>query len=233
VSPAVPDSLIVEFAGLPGAGKTTVANSTNRTLLAAGVPSRVCDQSISASVPVSTRTRRRLALAGAELSHRPVQGLVALRAVRRLAPATSRDALAGAAQWLAVQRLEARATRAPGVHLLQEGRVQTLWTLALRARGDRDELRRLARPPEGLLLVVVDAPVALLCTRLAARASQHSRTQLLPERERVAELVAGQGLLWEILAASGRGHLVVVNDGRESPELLGRRVAGWVLRATS
>jgi hypothetical protein len=233
---AVAAGLIVEFAGLPGAGKTTVASSTNRALLDAGVPSRVSDAGISASVPVPTRACRRLALAGVELSRHPVQGAGALQAIRRLASLSSRDALAGSVQWFAVQRLEARASRTPGVHLLQEGAVQTLWTLALRAHGPHDELVRLrgrrALAPERLL-VVIDAPLDLVITRLAARASEHSRTQLLAERERPAELVAGQELLREILAAADQDHLLIVNDGRESPDDLGRRVAGWVLRAAS
>jgi len=232
---AVTRGLVIEFAGLPGAGKTTVANSTNRALLATGVSSRVCDASISAAVPVSARTRRRLALAGAEVARHPVQGMGVLRDIRRLAPVSSRDALAGAVQWFAVQRLEAQATRTAGVHLLQEGPVQTLWTLALRARG-RDELVRLlgrhAWPPEHLL-VVVDAPLNLVSTRLCTRPSRHSRTQLLAERERAAELAAGRELLQEIVAASGRGRLLLVNDGRESPEELAHRVVSWVLRADS
>jgi len=227
--------VVVEFAGLPGAGKTTVATSTNRALVAAGVASRVCDAGISADVPVSTRTRRRVALAGAELAHHPVHGVGVLRDIRRLAPGPSRDALAGAVQWFAVQRLEARATRTAGVHLLEEGPVQTLWTLALRARG-RDELVRLLGrhpwPPEHLL-VVVDAPLDLVSTRLSTRPSRHSRTQLLAGRERAAELAAGQDLLREIVAASGRGRLLLVNDGRESPEELAHRVVSWVLRAGS
>jgi hypothetical protein len=230
VSPAWPAGLVVEFAGLPGAGKTTVADSTNRTLLRAGVPCRVLDERISAAAPLPARARRRVALAGTELSRHPLQGVGELRAIRRLAPGSSRDALAGAVQWLAVQRLEAQASRAPGVHLFQEGRVQTLWTLALRARGSHRELQRLGLPSERLV-VVVDAPLRVLSARLATRASRHSRTQLLPEREQEAELIAGRALLWEILAAAGPSRLTLCNDGRESPEVLGRRVADWVLRA--
>ena len=228
--------VVIEFAGLPGAGKTTVADSTNQALRAAGISSRVSDARISASVPASTRARIRLALACAELFRHPVQGAGALRAMRRLAPGPSRDALAGAVQWFAVQRLEARASRTAGVHLLQEGSVQTLWTLALRARGRHDELVRLlgrhAVPPEHLL-VVVDAPLDLVSTRLTTRASRHSRTQLLAEHELAAELVAGRELLQEILAASDRGHLLLFNDGLDSPEELGRQVVSWVLRADS
>jgi len=228
--------VVVEFAGLPGAGKTTLAHSTHQALLAAGVSSRLSDASISASAPFSSRARRRLALAGAELCRHPKHGVGALHAIRRLRPVSSRDALAGAVQWLAVQGLEARATRTAGVHVLQEGLVQTLWTLALRARGSHLELVRMlgrrAYSPDHLL-VVVDAPPELVSTRLATRTSRHSRTQLLAAPQRAAELALGQELLREILAVSDRGRLVLVNDGRASPEELAHHVVSWVLRADS
>ena len=177
-----------------------------------------------------------MALAGAELIRHPVQGVVALRAIRRMAPVPARDAVAGAVQWFAVKRLEARASRTAGVHLLQEGPVQTLWTLALRARGGHDALALLLGRrdfPREHLLVVLDAPLDLVSSRLASRTSRHSRTQLLAQGERAVELVAGQELLREILAASDRGQLLLVNDGRESPEELARRIVSWVLRADS
>jgi hypothetical protein len=229
-------SLVVEFAGLPGSGKTTVAAATRATLLAAGVPTRVSDASISAAAPARSRIRRRLALAAAEVCRHPLRGAGVALAVRRLAPDSSRDAAAGAVQWFAVHRLMARACRTPGVHLLEEGAVQTGWTLALRSRGRPDELLRLlgrsrSQLAERRLLVVVEAPLDLVATRLATRSSRHSRTQLLAEPQRSAELVAGRELLRTILAASDGGHLLVVNDGRESPDELGRRVVGWVLRA--
>jgi hypothetical protein len=229
-------SVVVEFAGLPGAGKTTVADRTHQALVAAGVPSRVSDASISASVPVSTRARRRLALAGAELVRHPVQGADELRAIRRMGPVPARDALAGAVQWFAVKRLEARASRTVGVQLLQEGPVQTLWTLALRARRRHDGLALLMGRrdvPREHLVVLVDAPLDLVSNRLDARTSRHSRTQLLARGDRAVELVAGQELLREILAASDCRQLLLVNDGRESPDELARRVVSWVLRADS
>ena len=226
--------IVVEFAGLPGVGKTTLAATTHAALVAAGVTSRISDASISAAARLPSRVRRRLVLAGADVCRHPLEGAAAMRAIRRLAPDSSRDAVAGAVQWFAVQALVAREPPDHGVHLLEEGQLQTLWTLALRARGRPDDLLRLmasrAAPGEHPV-VVVDAPLDLVSARLAARGSRHSRTQLLPDTQRTAELVAGRDLLRDILAASDRPYLLVVNDGQATPEELGRRVTEWVLRA--
>jgi len=219
--------VVVEFAGLPGAGKSTLAECTRAAIVKAGMPCVIADAGISARVATPVRVRRRLALAGAEACQHPLRGAEALRAMRRAAPGLSRNAVAGAAQWFAVQRIVAQAGRSPGVHLLDEGPVQTLWTLALRTGRDPASLTGATAD----LLVVVDVPVEVVSARLAARSSRHSRTQLLPERERVAELVTGLGLLRDILATQGRPHLLLVNDGRHTPDELGRRAATWVLRA--
>jgi hypothetical protein len=225
---------VVEFAGLPGAGKSTVAESTRAALAAAGVPCTVADAGISARVPPGVRVRRRLALAGVDMSLHPVRGVQVLRAAHQVAPAWRRDAVAGATQWFAVQRLIARSRSTSGVHLLEEGPLQTLWTLLLRTGSDprpvvqRMLQRRSLASPD--LLVLVDAPVELASERLCNRASRHSRTQQLPEPEQLAELEAGRGLLQAILAVADRPHLLLSNDGSTTLDELGRRTATWLLR---
>ncbi|MGH3413548.1 MAG: hypothetical protein ACRDPH_10765 [Marmoricola sp.] len=224
--------LVVELAGLPGAGKTTLAACTSAAVVAAGVDCRVADAGISAAASPRARALRRVRLAGSELVRHPLRSAGVLRAIRALGSASSRDAAAGAVQWLAVQRLVAQARRLPGVTLVEEGPVQTAWTLALRARGDlRPLLRCLA---EGCalpdLLVVVDAPTGVVSRRLGGRPSRHSRTQLLPPRERVGELDAGRTLMHDIVTTVDRPGLLVVNDGACSPGERGEHTARWVLR---
>lgn len=225
---------VVEFAGLPGAGKSAVAESTRAALAAAGVPCTVADEGISARVPAGVRVRRRLALASVDLSRHPVRGVQVLRSVHQVAPSWRRDAVAGATQWFAVQRLVVRSRSTSGVHLLEEGPLQTLWTLLLRTGSDPvPVLQRMLQPrsvqsPD--LLVIVDAPVELASERLCNRASRHSRTQQLPEPEQLAELEAGLGLLQVILAVADRPHLLLSNDGSTTLDELGHRTATWLLR---
>lgn len=219
--------LVVEYAGLPGAGKTTLAVSTRAALGECGIRCRIGDAGISARVPRRVRIRRRLRLATARALTHPVASAHTLATVRDIAPDRLRDALAGAVQWLAVQQLVARGRRTPGVTLLEEGPVQTAWTLGLRARGNVPAARLISTAGQPDLLVVVEAPVPLVDARLAVRGSRHSRTQLLPEAGRRVELERGEALLAELVACP-RPLLRVSNDGTSRADVLGHRTARWV-----
>lgn len=224
---------MVELAGLPGSGKTTLAAHTRAALVAKGMPCSIADAGISAAATTPARVARRAAWAGLEFARHPRRGTAAVRGVRATGPASVRDGVAGTVQWLAIQRLVARSRHGWGVQLMEEGPLQTLWTLGLRSREDvlSGPLPDLADEARTDLLVVVDAPVELSAARLGARRSVHSRTQRLPQPDLRAELLRGRELLFELVAASSRDHVVVVNDGAQSGSDLGRRVAEWVLRA--
>ena len=92
------------------------------------------DRPVSAQVPRGQRALRRLTLAAAEALSHPRAALTAARAVAGSGQQSWRDATAGTVQWLVVGRLVRRARRAAGLHLVEEGTLQTLWTLGLRAR---------------------------------------------------------------------------------------------------
>jgi hypothetical protein len=197
------------------------------------MPSFVADRPVSAVVGLPVRVARRAGWAAAELGTHPRRGWAAVRGVRASAPASTRDGLAGIVQWLAVQRIVARAQRLYGVHLLEEGPLQTLWTLGLRSGwdGSTGSLPGLASATPPHLLVVVEAPIDLLSTRLGVRRSGHSRTQALAEPARWAELRRGHDLLHRLVDSAEHDHVVVVNDGVTSRSELARGIAEWVLRA--
>jgi hypothetical protein len=90
----------------------------------------------------------------------------------------------------------ADARRRKAVSLVDEGLVQCLWSIGL--RGDVAPVltalaSRRVRRPDVLVVVRVDPEVAL--ARLTKRSSRHSRTQLLPETERLTELTRGDLVL--------------------------------------
>src|SRR5690606_13259428 len=116
-----------------------------------------------------------------EAVHSPAATLDAGRCAAVSRQESARDAVAWLAQWLAVRRAIARARREPGPSLIEEGVVQSLWPLGLRARGPSVArfLERTPRWARGDLLVVVEAPADAVLERLAARSSRHSRTQRL------------------------------------------------------
>jgi hypothetical protein len=126
---------------------------------------------------------------------------------------TLRDTTALTAQWLSLLGLASRARRATGVSAIEEGLVQTLWTLSLRA--GRDVSGRIWATVPGRaradLLVVVESPIDVALERLRRRPSRHSRTQHLPVERQREELVQGQALLDELVSRSGLPTVRVAN----------------------
>ena len=222
--------ILVEFCGLPGSGKSTIAAYTCRALLAAGVAAHIADAQVSATVRRPERVLRRSQLAAAQAVTRPVAAARAARLVAATRPAP-RDGIALLAQWLMLQRLLSHARCREGVTLVEEGVVQTLWSLALRARADAlEQMRSSLAPGNTDLVVVVDTPTGVILDRLDRRPSRHSRTQSLDPASRGAELDHGRGLLDGLLSSVPQGRLTLLNDGSTPVAELGQHIASWVLR---
>jgi len=222
-------ALVVEFCGLPGSGKSVLATHTCAALRRSGVEALVADLPVSAAASRSARVRRKVVAAAAVAAIEPVATTRAARAVAGSRP-TPRDGLGLLAQWLTVRRLQRAARSAPGVWLIEEGTVQTFWSLALRAPAHGVDLSRLLTSGAPDLLVIVDAPLDVLLRRLDDRPSRHSRTQRLAADRRGAELERGRLLLDRLVDTIPCGRLTVASDGSVPVEELGRHVAGWVLR---
>jgi adenylate kinase len=204
--------LLVEFFGLPGCGKTTLARSVAEELRSQGQDVVVADDAISADVAPVARISRRLRLA----SHATLMGRTSVAKVASLTSGqrSYRDAAALAVQWLSIQELFARNVAEIG--LFQEGVLQTLWSMGLRAD------RRPILPDDAAWLrpgvvVVVDAPVDTLVSRLASRGSSHSRTQRLSSDAAHAELMRGAALASSLISwwsgSVGDGRVVHVENG--------------------
>ena len=222
-------SLAVELCGLPGAGKTTVAQAARDRLAAAGVSCDLTDQDVSAAAPARRRLRRRATSALREGTTHPVQTAAAAAAVLASRQSRPRDTVAVLAQWLAVRDLLARCHRSPGVHLFEEGVLQRLWTIGL--RGGHDTSARLWRNLEPArrtdLVVVLDLPASEAAARLQNRPSRHSRVQLGDPEAMLDELVRGARLLDALVAGCP---VPVVRVGADvAPEEVAARVAEVVL----
>jgi thymidylate kinase len=209
--------VVVELCGLPGAGKTTLADAVVGTLRARGVEAEVGDRGVSAAVPRARRLLRKAAAASRVLLADPVD---AARVARVLGGGqrSSRDAVALPAQWWVTQWLlrEGRRRRT-GVVVLEEGALQALWSAGLRSsRTSAAELvATAATSPVPDLVVHLDLPTRLAMRRMGARGSRHSRVQHVPDTEQPDLLQAGAVLLEELLDEwRGRGlSRVLVLDG--------------------
>lgn len=187
---------IVEFCGLPGAGKTT---------LSAALRASVCELSpihdgtatVAAGVPAGRRVSRKIALAAGHAGRDPVGTARLARAVLSTSEALA-DPAARLIQWTVTQRLFARARAAGGLHVFDEGVLQALWSMGLRAEvapvlhGLADGSVGWSRPD---LVVLVDEHPDVALQRLRARPSRHSRLQLLDAGDQQREMRAGHDLL--------------------------------------
>ena len=201
VPPAIRRATVVEFCGLPGSGKSYVLDLVGSRLRDRGIPAHGAEPRVGPEVSTVTRLGRKLVLVGGLAIAQPVDS-VRTGVQIGLGQREISDAVARPFQWLLTQALLSRASHAEGVHLMDEGLVQALWSVGL--RGDVDGVlgrlggsrRRWAAPD---VVVVVDAPIQTVRDRLRARGSSHSRTQRLGDEELLAELRHGAALLEHLL----------------------------------
>lgn len=215
--------LLIELLGLPGSGKTSLARETCAVLRSRGVDAASADRLISAAEPRTSRLVRRTSASARTALRRPRWTLQSATQIASVRQPSRRDTASVLAQWLAVCELSAAARGTDGVHLLEEGPRQTLWTLMLRSpdtlpRGLLEGLPAAARTD---LVVVLDVPVEVVEARLLRRASKHSRSQhLAPDRLR-AELERGRDLV-ELLASGATAPVVRLRgDDTTTPAGLG------------
>jgi hypothetical protein len=186
---------VVEFCGLPGAGKSTIARALVASLRLEGVPTTEVMASIGPTAPRAVRIRRKSAVIARGVVSRG--GLeIATNLGLRSSQAAARDRVARPANLLVVRDAVRRARARAGVHVLDQGPVQEWWSAALRA-DDARVLRWAAADPARWadLVVRVDAPLDMLAARLARRNARQSRLEAVSGRELAQELQHGSDLL--------------------------------------
>ncbi len=195
---------VVELAGLPGSGKTTLAERLVEEMRSSGVPCTVADANISARARKEVRMVRRAGYALREVAGEPGASRRAAGVLVRSRQEAGRDTAAVLAQWLATERLASRSREGSGVRLLEEGLVQTVWTATLRAGrldpGDLWSCLPSAAHPD--LVLYLDARPDLAARRLSRRTSRHSRLQQGPATSLVGELRRGQAIFDQLLLTS-------------------------------
>lgn len=190
--------LVVELVGLPGSGKSYLAHQLVLAMHRRNALVQVADAPVSAAAPRTVRAARKAVHSAREVLRHPRRSG---RIVPRIASSqrAGGDAVALAVQWLVTQRLLSAARATSGLHLFEEGVLQTLWSIGLRGRVEPvlGELAGDVQWPD--LVVAVEPPLPLVQERLAARASRHSRVQQLTAGEQGEALRTGNALLHELL----------------------------------
>ena len=212
---------VVEFCGLPGAGKSTIARGLVAALRLRGVPTTEVMAPLGPSAPRATRMVRKSTVIARSVI-RPDGLRIVTNVGLRSGQADRRDRLARPANLLVVQDAVRRARGRGGVHVLDQGPVQEWWSAALRG----DEARVLAwaatdPAPRADLVVRVDAPVDVLSARLARRTARQSRLEAVEGPALQEELRRGADLLdvlcTQLVHSPGSQQPVVIRvDGHRS-----------------
>lgn len=222
------DAVVVEFCGLPGAGKTTSAQLLVRDLRELGVRATFANRPISPQVASPVRLLRKAALAvdeGWRFPSSTVRAILRVAESQKLRPG---DALSRSLQWLITQRAVDRSTAVADAVVLDEGMIQALFSIGLRGEIDAllEDLASGAirwRGPD--LVVALEISPRSAAERLATRPSGHSRTERLAGRARLKELERSKLLLssllawWEIIGEEH--HLVRLPEPSSFPDEAG------------
>ena len=194
-------SFTVELVGIPGSGKSRLARWLATELGRQGVPVAEPQRRYDSTVPAGRRITRKAVACTAVGLTAPAH---TARLVGRLAQSgqsRSADVAGRLVQLLVARDVARRAARQRGVSVVDEGLMQALWSVGL--RGDLSRglplVTALEHEQPADLLVVLRVPSEVALTRLSARSSQHSRIQLVPESDRLAELKRGARLLDELV----------------------------------
>jgi thymidylate kinase len=194
----------VEFLGLPGAGKSTVAAALVRAATAAGHRAMVVtaryDERRS---PVARRTAK-MRMVAAEVVGRPWPTLRAVGAIRRSGSEGVAADVRRSVAWLLAQRLLSNRAAHDGLTVLDEGPLQALWSLGL--FGDHTTLLEAwrARPESWAtadVVVVMLPSIPTVLSRLGDRRRAHSRVERLPRDARRQALQRGEIVLRDIADA--------------------------------
>lgn len=121
---------VVDFVGLPGAGKSTLSRAVADALRAAGANVAEPTQDVTRA---PNRRLRKLAFAARTLLRHPWSSLVVVRHIIATRQRTARDLWSCAFNFLYTCGLVAKITREPGIHLLDQGYFNALWGISFSA----------------------------------------------------------------------------------------------------
>ncbi len=186
---------VVEFCGLPGAGKSMLARTLVARLRLAGIPTTEVMAPLGPDAPRASRIARKVGAVARGLGDPGSARLVAEVGLLS-GQSHRRDRLARPANLLVVRHAVRRARAGLGVYVFDQGPLQEWWSAALRANSDRVlALAAADRADRADLLIRVDTPIDVLIERLGARGTRQSRLEAVETAERRAELERGSGIL--------------------------------------
>jgi hypothetical protein len=237
--------LVVEFVGLPGAGKSALSRQVAVLLRAEGLivsePTRRLDE-----VDTVSRTLVKVGYGIGGAVAAPLAGARWMRTFIDMRQRSLSDTVRVALNWFFLAGLTRGLARRPGVHLLDQGIFQGIWSAAYAARDGVDKGPEIAAAvlealPARILVIVVETSLDILRRRLHERLGGDSRLERdLTTGESAGSLsraVAVFASMQELLELLEReGAIAVMQVQGEHPEQLqvtAKAVAGRIIGAQS
>jgi hypothetical protein len=222
-------SVIVEFVGMPGSGKSTLAHATAELLRARGLPVSEPTYVLDHQTAGGLRQLRKLSCAARALLARRRSAVAFAAAALRSGQRHPGELASVTLNWWYLLDVHRRALVTPGVHLLDQGLLQALWSLGYGARHPKAALD--AAPfmlPRAARYVVVSLRVGTetALDRLRARPNGASRVDREVEAGRAGLALARARMMADAIdSLAGRlanaGVLTVVHFDNEGADVLG------------
>ena len=227
--------LCVEFFGLPGSGKTTIAHEVHAILARSNPELVFAPRLLRDEAGIAVRAAAKLRLVVSEVARKgtstdEIRRTMAVRQPR------FHDSLRAAFAVATVRSLYAKLRRRTLGAVLDQGLLQALWSVQLRAPDDEDCSALAAGMLNdavfsGRFHVAVQTPQAVCIERLEARSSKHSRMQKAGTATdyhlwQKAELLR-QSILGDLHAAyrtQGIPDLIIAVDGTADPAVTARKI---------
>lgn len=171
--------MIIELCGVPGAGKSHLTKELAQELRRAGQQVELPLEPVSPRCRTSVRLLRKLGWASRELVTHPVASALAVRAVSRSAQGSIRTIVVRSLNLVVLRSCLRRARGRHGTHIVDQGLIQELGSLAY--CGDGEAAMGATDPgPDRLapdVILVVDVDIDVADRRLDARAGTESRIE--------------------------------------------------------
>ena len=185
--PSPADGLIVEFVGLPGAGKTTISHALVNRFRRGGVP--VTEPTFDLSQKPGRIGFRQLRFAMRLFAGHPILTLRWMDLVVASRQKSARDFIITSLNLLYSCALVRQSGRRPGVHIFDQGLLQAILSVQYSSRQPPDHASLAAAVDESIgvnarnVAVFVQASPEIVMTRLQQRCGRLSRLERLDSTE--------------------------------------------------
>lgn len=180
-----PQSITVEFFGMPGSGKSTLANRIAEIIGDKGIEVQKQTYVLAHCVSRRRRVVTKIRYVLPELCLEPRYAFQSAKAIAATGQSSTLEWIRELFNWLFVTPLVRPIAQFEGIRMLDQGIFQALWSVAF--SGDHNALKimtdwLMGQSPVPNVVIIVHARLSTVAQRLATRQSHDSRLEHLLEK---------------------------------------------------